>query len=234
MSTKEDYIKIEGLFYESLLSSIKEEICLYCVTGSLGRNETIPGWSDIDVLIVIKDYKKSTFDSINSALLKISSGIKIGTTIFSFEEFNHQYFKDAKTYVSINLIESGHYKPRIMIPEIKLVKADKVFNKYMDIVCFSGCSHSLKRSLLKMDEYDENKTYKLIIVLLKIILSRLGVVALGYKDTLVKASKYISNFDIKIPEPEKIMAEPEKKDERYAIYFDVLKWLNKNTDSIFH
>lgn len=233
MLAKEDYIKTEVQFYESLLLSIKEEICLYCVTGSLGRNETIPGWSDIDVLIVIKDYKKVTFESINNALSKINSGIKIGTTIFSLEEFNHQYFKDAKTYVSINLIESGRYKPRIITPEIKLVRADEVLNKYMDIVCFSVCSHNLKRSLLKIDDYDENKVYKLIIVLLKITLSRLGIVAMGYKDTLAKASKYIPNFDIKIPEPEKIMAEPKNKTERYAIYFSILKWLDENTDRIF-
>jgi predicted nucleotidyltransferase len=233
MLTKEDYTKTEGQFYEILLSSIKDEICLYCVTGSLGRNEIIPGWSDIDVLIVIKDYKKATFESISNALLKINSEIKIGTTIFSVEEFNHQYFKDAKTYVSIKFIEVDYYKPRVMTPEIKLVKANEVLNKYMDIVCFSGCSHDLKRSLLKIDGYDENKVYKLIIVLLRIMLSRRGIVAVGYKDTLVKAYEHIPNFDIKIPEPEKIMAEPEKKTERYTIYFGVLKWLDENTEGIF-
>src|SRR3989344_4457129 len=101
MLTKEDYIKTEEQFYKALSSSILKDICLYCVTGSLGRDEVIPGWSDIDVLIVIKDYKKTTFECINNALSKINSGIKIGTTTFSIEEFNHQYFKDPKTYVSV-------------------------------------------------------------------------------------------------------------------------------------
>jgi len=162
---KEDYSRVEKQFYDILLPLIGKDIYLYCVTGSLGREDIIPNWSDIDILLVIKEYNESTFFHINNCLLETDCDIKIGITIFSLEEFNHEYFKDAKTYISIELISKGYYKPRIMLPEVKFIPEDKTLKRYMDISSFSRFSHDIKRELLKMaDRYNEKKVYKLIII----------------------------------------------------------------------
>lgn len=231
---KEDYYNNEKKFYDILLSSIGEDIYLYCVTGSLGREDVIPNWSDIDILLVIKEYNELTLSCINSCLLKISGDIKIGVTIFSLEEFNHEYLKDAKTYISIELILKGYYKPRIMLPEVELILEDKTLKKYMDISSFSRFSHDIKRELLRMkDDYDEKKVYKLIIILLKIMLNQKGIVALNYQNTLLESIKHLQNFKIDIPEPVFIMDHPEEKSKRFFIYLSFLEWLRKNTNVIF-
>lgn len=231
---KEDYSKVEKQFYNILLPLIGEDIYLYCVTGSLGREDIIPNWSDIDILLIIKEYSKLTLSCINNCLLKMNGDIKIGVTIFSLEEFNHEYFKDAKTYISIELISKGYYKPRIILPEVKLVLEDKTLGRYMDISSFSRFSHDIKRELLKMDDdYDEKKVYKLIIILLKIMLHQRGVITLNYRDTLSESIKYLPNFNINILEPIFIMTHPEGKKERFIVYLSFLEWLRKNTNVIF-
>lgn len=231
---KEDYSSVEKQFYDILLPIMGKDIYLYCVTGSLGREDVIPNWSDIDILLVVKEYSETTLSCINNCLLKMNGGIKIGVTIFSIEEFNHEYFKDAKTYISIELISKGYYKPRIILPEIKFVLEDKTLKKYMDISNFASFSHDIKRELLRMgDNYDEKKVYKLVIILLKIMLNQRGIVTLNYRDTLSESMKYLPNFNINIPEPIFMINHLEGKKERFIIYLSFLEWLRKNTNVIF-
>lgn len=229
----ESYIKKEELFFQALSATADKDVYLYCNTGSLGRGEVIPGWSDIDVLLVIKKYNKAIFEHINTALKKTGDDIKIGLTVFSLEEFNHAYFKDSKTYISIRLIREGYYQPRIMKPEIQLPHQNKIVKKYMDISDFSRLSHDIKRELLKKENYDEKKVYKLTIILLKICLYRKGIIALGYKEAIASAIKNLPGFEIKIPEPEAIFTDSGGKSERYQIYLKILEWLRKNTNAIF-
>ncbi len=231
--SNKNYIEKEEMFFKHLISSIEKNIYLYCNTGSLSRGEVIPGWSDIDVLLVVNEYNKIIFESISNALKKVGNDIKIGVTIFSLEEFNHIYFKDSKTYISIRLMSEGQYHPRIIKPEIKLVTQDKTLKKCMDIADFSRFSHDIKREFLKKKSYDEKKIYKLIIILLKICLSQRGITTLGYKETIICAIKDLPNFNVKIPEPEHILADPEGKYERYKIYLLIVEWLRKNTNVIF-
>lgn len=233
MFTKRHYIEAEEQFYKALLGLLDSEIRLYCVTGSLGRNDIIPGWSDIDVLLVVKDYSKNTFDCINKALSAARGGIKIGTTIFSSEEFNHAFLKDSKTHISEGFIKDGYYKPRIISPEIRLSKGNKILRRYMDISDFSKFSHEMKRELLRIEEYNEPKVYKLVISSLKILLYQAGVVAMGYQDTLGKAPEYLPNFDLQLLSPEELLNSPEKSAKRYFIYLDFLEWVRVNADSIF-
>lgn len=228
-----NYLEKEGVFFKHLNSLMGQYIYLYCNTGSLSRGEVIPGWSDIDVLLVVNEYNKMIFESISNALEKAGNDIKIGVTILSLEEFNHTYFKDSKTYISIRLMGEGYYHPRIIKPEIKFKTQDKTLKKYMDIADFSRFSHDIKREFLKKESYDEKKVYKLIIILLKICLSQRGFVTLGYKETITSAIKDLPNFSVKIPEPEIIIANPESKNERYIIYLQILEWLRKNTNVIF-
>ncbi len=233
MLTQRDYVETEEQFYNALLGLLGSEIRLYCVTGSLGRNDIIPGWSDIDILLVIKDYSRNAFDCINKALSATKTGIKIGTTIFSTEEFNHAFLKDTKTYISEGFIKRGYYKPRIISPEIRLSKGNKVLRRYMDISDFSKFSHEIKRELLKKEKYNEPKVYKLVITSLKILLYQAGVVAMGYQDTLKKAPEYLPNFNLQLFSPEELLKSPVESAERYSFYLDFLEWVRVNANSIF-
>lgn len=228
-----DYIEKEEEFFKNLALYAKQDICLYCNTGSLSRDETIPGWSDIDILLVIKEYNQNIFETISTALEKSGNDIKIGVTVFSLSEFNHVYFKDSKTYISIKLIGDGYYHPRIMKPEVQLLSQDKILKKYMDISDFSRVSHDIKRELFKKEAFDEKKVYKLITILLKICLYQRGIITLGYKQTVASAKNNLPEFQINIPEPEAILANPEGKKNRYQIYLQVLEWVKKSTHVIF-
>ena len=232
--TKDDYLKKEKQFYELLTSALQTDILLYCVTGSLARNEIIPGWSDIDVLLVIKDYTPSLMEKISDVLYTTEGEIKIGTSIFSLEEFNHKYFKDSKTYISTSLLKQGYYKPRIIDPCIVLQAQDESLRKYMNIYDFARFNHDLKRELLRNpEEYDEKKVYKLAIILLKIALFEKNVVTFGYPETLQKATEVLEGFAERLVAPDIIMNTPENKAKRYNDYVHMFEWIRKNINAVF-
>ena len=60
-----EYEKIEETFFRNIRDSLGENLALYCVTGSLARKDIIPGWSDIDILVVIKQYSFEIFTAIS-------------------------------------------------------------------------------------------------------------------------------------------------------------------------
>ena len=111
--TTEKYIETEETFFNYLSKNLKSSLLFYVVTGSMSRNDIIPGWSDIDVLVVVKEYSKKNASIVNKALLNNSSNIKIGLTLFSFSDFtNIELIKDPKTLHSIDLINQGACKPK--------------------------------------------------------------------------------------------------------------------------
>lgn len=232
--TKDDYFEKEKQFYELLTSALQTDILLYCVTGSLARNELIPGWSDIDVLIVIRDYTPSLMEKISNVLRTTEGEIKIGVSIFSLEEFNHKYFKDSKTYISTLLLEKSYYKPRIIDPCIVLQTQDRSLRKYMNIYDFARFSHDLKRELLQNSkEYDEKKVYKLAIILLKIALFERDIITFGYTETLQKATEIFGDLAGQLVTPEVIMNIPENKAKRYNDYVHMFEWIRKNINAVF-
>lgn len=232
--TKDNYLEKEKQFYELLISALQTDILLYCVTGSLARNDLIPGWSDIDVLLVIRDYTPSLMEKISDVLHTTGGEIKIGISIFSLEEFNHKYFKDSKTYISTLLLKQGYYKPRIIDPSIVLQTQDDSLRKYMNIYDFARFSHDLKRELLqKSEEYDEKKVYKLTIILLKIALFERNIITFGYTETLQKATEILDGFAERLVTPDIIMNIPENKAKRYNDYVHLFEWIRKNINAVF-
>lgn len=232
--TKDDYEKKERQFYELLTSAIQDEILLYCVTGSLARNDVIPEWSDIDILLVIKSYTPSLMEEISDALRATGGEIKIGISIFSLEEFNHKYFKDSKTYISIALLKQEHYKPRIIDSSVLLQEQDNALKKYMNMYDFARFSHDMKRELLQNQEkYDEKKVYKLAMILFKIALFENNVITFGYAETLQRTNEIFVGLAERLVTPEVIMGIPESKAKRYNDYVHIFEWLRKNINAVF-
>lgn len=215
------YLDIEKNFYKDLCHQLGNDVLFYCLVGSLGRGDIIPGWSDIDILLVIKEYNKSILKKINKVLKKNSKEVKIGVTIYTPEEFKNN--KDPKTLHYIKSIINKTYKPRIIAKKIKIKLPDRRLVGLFDRVDFTKSLHALKRELLLGRDYDEKKTYKTIITLLKILLRKKHVAFVNYKDVLEKANKYLGVFNFS--SPEEIIANTKLTHERYDEYVKFLSWL---------
>jgi len=221
------YRETERFFFDFLSEKLKEDLLFYAVTGSVSRDDIIPGWSDIDVLVVIREYNKKNASIINKALVMNSSNIKIGLTLFSYNDFlNIKLFKDPKTFYSIDLIEQGICKPKVIDKEIKnsINKIKKISSWYTND-SLAGIIHGYKHALFPVDKYDEKIVYKKLATILKIILKQNGVTVHGYRDVVYTAKSRLKNLDIKFETPIYIMKNSDTSLKRYNDYVKFLAWL---------
>jgi len=225
MNTKQ-YRNIEDNFFKAIKKLEGNNLLLYCLTGSLGRNDLIDGWSDIDILLVFNEYSVSFFSHIGEALKDSAKTIKIGTTFYSLNEFNNaEYFKDPKTCHTIELIKKGIYVPKVKNDKIILPNINKEILKIYDLVDMGKYLHNIRRQLIERLEFDERSVYKQLFSILKILLYRQDILVFGYQDVLLKSKKYLSGFKYSLPLPKEIMNSPAQKNDRYNVYVDLLNWL---------
>lgn len=224
MDAKQYHI-IEKNFFETIKKQEKKNLLLYCVTGGLGRNNLVEGWSDIDVLMVFNEYSTSLFFHLNESLKINRSKIKIGTTFYSLNEFNSTlYFKDPKTYHAIELIKKGIFVPKIQANNVILPDIDRETLKIYDMVDMAKYLHNIRRQLIHRLEFDEHSVYKQLFSIIKILLYRQGILAFGYQEVLSKAKKYLHDFRFNLPLPKELINFPNQKKDRYNVYVDLLKW----------
>ncbi|MEK7117633.1 MAG: nucleotidyltransferase domain-containing protein [Patescibacteria group bacterium] len=221
------YQAVEKSFFEDIKSIVGSNLLLYCVTGSLARNDIIIDWSDIDVLLVFEDYNEKVFSALNYALSRNKTNIKIGTTFFSFIEFiSSDFYKDPKTHHTMRLICSDFLKPRIISDRIKLHEPSKHVTEWFSRVSFTEILFDLKRKLIVYDADQEKAVFKDISILIKIILfCQNGDICFGYKETFDKAKKYLSGFVFDLELPSEILNTPHLAGERRHIYINFLNWL---------
>ena len=192
--------RIEDNFFQEINKFERNNLLFYCATGSLGRNNLIEGWSDIDILMVFKEYSVSLFSHIDKSLKNCKSAIKIGTTFYSLNEFNNaEYFKDPKTCHAIELIEKGIYMPKIQADNIILPNINKEILKIYDIADMGKYLHNIRRELIHRSGFDEHSVYKQLFCIIKILLYRQDILVFGYQDILLKARKYLPGFRFSLP-----------------------------------
>ena len=219
-----DYARSEEKFFQTLMDSQSENILFYCVTGSLARNDIIPGWSDIDIILVIKEYSLNWFADLQSAISLSSGGLKIGTTTYSKEEFNHKFFKIPNTYIWTALIADGKYKPRVHDKTVTLPRTTPQMIREMDIFDVSKFMHTIKREMLDLERIDEKKIYKIFINLMKIFLKSKGVITFGYRETIDAFRASFPDSDNFLDYPEDILDNKTTLDERTKKYIAFLNW----------
>jgi len=218
------YNTVEKNFFNRLRKELGSDILLYCLVGSLGRQDVVCGWSDIDILIVIKKYTCDILEKINKTIAGNNKDIKIGITLYTYKDFINN--KDPKTIHYIESILNNIYHPRIIDNKLKLTYPNLSTIKVFDWVDFTQLTHTLKRELLLLERYDEKKTYKIIIALLKILLRSKGITEFsGYTDVIMKTNKELGQFDLKTPS--EIMSSPDMKNERFHSYIAFLQWLGE-------
>ena len=225
------YRTVEKDFFYFLSENLKDDLLFYAVTGSVARSDIIPGWSDIDVLIIIKKYNKKSISIIEKALTRNFSKIKIGLTFFSYSGFiNEELCKDPKTLYSFDLIEQKICKPRVIDQRIKhiilKIRQQKISSWY-DTASFAVVLHDYKRALLSRGGHDEKTIFKKLTTLLKIILKQKGIVSHGYDDVFKLSKNKLRGFNIFFEKPTHILQNPDAFHKRDGEYIKFLDWLER-------
>ncbi len=229
---KKTYIKEENNFYKGMRKYFGRRIALYCVTGSLSYDQIILGWSDIDVLIVIKGkYNKTMFSYIED--LRRKSKIKIGITMYTQEEFLSETYKDPKTHRSVFMLHKGIYVPRIISTLLKVELVDIFDMETVEMAEASMIVHDIKRELLNLPDYNEKKILKGIYTIMKIICQRKGHFPIGYEETARCYKRLFPNYSFIIT-PQTIMQNKLAPGLRTAKYFEFLNNIINNKYAQFH
>lgn len=225
MTTLEQYQEVEYSFYRNLTKRLSNKISLYCVVGSLAFKNIIPNWSDIDLLLVVKDYSKKVFDSLKSTNEQNTSGISIGFTFYSEREFSSPGYKDTKTLIALQQIKLGIYQPRFLDVNLRMPEISDEEIAKQALGSFPRNLHDFKRELVVLEVETEKQAYKRLIILLKIMLLQKGVKVFGYDLVLKAARKYLPGFIVSLPTPAEILLMPNKWQERRSVYCSFLEWL---------
>lgn len=221
------YFDTEEEFYNNLKDKLDGGLLFYCVSGSVGRKEPIPGWSDIDIVFICKNWNKKVFAALHESLSLNKSGIKIGTTFYALNEFNSYKFQDPKTFNLIYSIHSGRYSPRLHDISVKLKNFDLKTTFDFNIVEFNKTLHMFKRELSHYPEFDERLAYRSLRIMLRILLMKEDIMTDGYKEVFETASKIFNDLDFTKITITEIMEEPKNQQDRYEKYINFLLWVEK-------
>ena len=192
------YSKDINKYVEMVKREFKEDVALVLIIGSSCSNMVIENWSDIDSILVLKEYNAGIIDKIKKITNQFS--IKIGTTVFTETEFNLKKV-DPKVYYHLylldkNQIELQYKRKDFLLPTVSF---DEVKINYL--VDYYHVKHEVRRMFL-YDELEKDK-YRAIFKKLYIIMkSRLiidGKLPKNYEETFTTYSKKynIEYFDYK-------------------------------------
>jgi hypothetical protein len=80
-----EYSSVISNYVKRMKSELNNELYLLLVIGSSCSSKVIIGWSDIDVILVVRNYNFKIVDKIKN--ISKDFPVKIGTTIYSEKEF---------------------------------------------------------------------------------------------------------------------------------------------------
>lgn len=201
---KNDYKNIINEYIYSIKEKLDDNLEMIYIIGSSASESVILNWSDIDVIIVLKEYNIRSIETIKKE--SNAFNIKIGNTIYIKEELENCNI-DAKTYYYLYLFHEkklniNYYKSTLIIPEITYEQCANATR----IVLFNDV-HNLKRFLTYqvLTKNDAKVIFKKIYVIMKSILILYKQYPKNYKETFESFSKtfnfeyfdylhYINNF----------------------------------------
>ena len=176
---------------ESAKQSFGDNLSLLTLAGSAGKGKFVENWSDLDVYIVLKNFKISQVKKLNSLLPK---DIHIGSTIYTEKEIETGKINNRSKVMFYELNQGKNVilfkDPNSKLPTIninEILREDT--SEYADAV------HNLRRCLiagkdsnrtsLSNNDATSSKILKNIILLEKIALrnSDIAKVSGGYADT---------------------------------------------------
>ena len=199
---KNKYSNIIESYIDLIKKELKDNLEMIYIIGSSATKDVVINWSDIDAIIVLKEYNYKDIEIIK----KISNNfeIKIGNTLYSKKEFENKLI-DSKTYYYLylynnNILDISYLNPELVIPEISFEECKEVTK----IILFNDL-HNLKRLLTyeQLSKEQLKSMFKKIYVVMKSILILNGKKPKNYMETFRLFSE---EFEYK--------------------YFDYLKFIN--------
>ena len=171
-----------------LKNSLKENLKLVLLIGSSSSGNIVSGWSDIDIIVVLKEYKMEYVDIIKKLVERYD--IKIGNTIYSLNEFENKRI-DPKTYYYLLLVQENYIKIQyksndIMIPQISIDECKQEYQAWL-----MEHIHSYKRIWLYKEITDKNirEIFKNTYLIMKAILIINNYRPQNYKEVFSLYSK---------------------------------------------
>lgn len=197
------YSKIINEYVQNIKLRLKSNLELLYIIGSSATDNVVTNWSDVDCIIVLKNYIQEEIEIIKE--LSNSFDIKIGNTIYSKEEFE-KGLVDPKTYYYLllqkdNILDFQYKSESLLIPNINYEKCIELTKTILTIDL-----HNCKR-LLTYESLENSQTktmFKKIYVIMKSMLIIAGYKPKNYKETFEQFTK-VFNFE----------------------YFDYLKFINE-------
>ena len=141
---KNSYSFIIDSYVKKLKNTLKDNLEMIYIIGSSATNDVVDNWSDIDVMLVLKEYNFKDIETIK----KISNGykVKIGNTIYAKNEFENKRI-DSKSFYYLYLynnkiLDMAYLNKDLIIPEVSFEECLLATR----IVLFNDL-HNLKRLL---------------------------------------------------------------------------------------
>ncbi len=185
---KNSFSNIIEIYVEVLKERLKDNLEMIYIIGSSATNDVIVNWSDVDAIIVLKEYK---FDDIN-VIKNISNSydIKIGNTLYSKKEFENKII-DSKTFYYLylynnNILDICYLSKNLVIPEISFEECVLTTK----VILFNDL-HNLKRLLTyeRLSKQQIKTMFKKLYVIIKSVLIINGKLPKNYKETFEMFSK---------------------------------------------
>ncbi len=185
---KNEYSYVIDDYVKKMKNELGVDLSLILVIGSSSSSKVIVNWSDIDVILVVKNYN---FDIVNK-IRKISKGfpVKIGTTIYSEKEFVNKKI-DPKTYYHLYLlknkkIELQYSKSELLIPDVSFEEIKNTHIPYLN-----WRMHIYKRYFLydNLNKEQVKAIYKMTYLIMKAILILNGYTPKNYDEVFKTYSK---------------------------------------------
>lgn len=191
-------VKYQKVLVDVIRAS-KEELAdnLLSITlgGSGGKNNIIPGWSDLDIYIVLRNSDIAQINKLRNRLSK--NKIHIGLTFYDLYELENNLI-DFKTKIMIYEKHNYNVNPTLYGQDyFKDVSYQEVYEN--DLLNYPHVLQMFKRMYLEVlnNERKIDKNYvKKMLVLVKCILSSQKVFVYGYKETFEEYFKIVYNNDL--------------------------------------
>ena len=176
------YSKDINRYVNAVKEEFKDDVALILIIGSSCSNMVIDNWSDIDSILVLKEYNFDVIKRIKNIINQFS--VKIGTTVFTESEFESKKV-DPKVFYHLylldkNQIELQYKREDFTIPQVSFeeVKANYLLDYYHS-------KHELKRMFLynKLEKEKYRMIFKKVYIIMKSRLIIDGELTKNYEET---------------------------------------------------
>ena len=187
-----EYEDVLRSYYFDAIELLGQKMLMFALTSSCGLGQCIPGWSDIDVLIVVDELDFNDLRALHSAQSKYQ--IKIALALLSRYEMDNCMFDDKTNVVFFQLKERMLF-PNYIAPDAGLVFPNVAIEEIQadDECMLPMYLHKLRRALYGSPT-DKRSIIKMLYIVVKMRLRSCGheIIAKSYEEAF---SSFAREFD---------------------------------------